>query len=130
MRPPVNNGFSEKGEDFTPSGSGEQSHSAPVSVVVGEGGRLVIPAEMRKKMGVIPGDTVAVRLEAGGLRVVSAKQALEEIRRIARKSKAPGISEVDAFLADRREAQRRSDERFDRLEREAAEIAAERARRG
>lgn len=100
------------------------SFSAPVKAVIGEGGRLVIPAEMRKLMEIGPGDTVSLRIEDGALRVVSPKMALRRIQEIARRLKRPGQSVVDEFLADRREEQRRSDERFDRLEREAAEIAA------
>jgi hypothetical protein len=45
---------------------------------------------------------------------------------LARQHQQPGVDEVDAFIADRREEARRVDERFDRLEREAAEIAAAR----
>jgi hypothetical protein len=54
------------------------------------------------------------------------EMALKRIQDIARKLKNPGESVVDEFLAERREEQRRSDERFDRLEHEAAEIAERR----
>ena len=40
--------------------------------------------------------------------------------------RAAGLPEVKSLIADRREEARRVDERFDRLEREAAEIAAAR----
>jgi AbrB family looped-hinge helix DNA binding protein len=99
----------------------------PVSAVVGEGGRLVIPADMRKLMGIKPGDTVALRLEDGSLRVISSKMALEAIRAQARRVK--GGSEVDDFLAERRKEAKRDDERFDRLEREAADVAASKRKR-
>jgi len=98
--------------------------SPPVAAVIGEGGRLVIPADMRRAMGIKPGDTVSLRLEEGALKVVSPKMALEAVRKLARTLKEPEVSEVDEFLAERREEARREDERFDRLEREAAEIAA------
>jgi hypothetical protein len=51
---------------------------------------------------------------------------LQQIRALAQQHKKPGVDEVDEFIADRREEARRVDERFDRLEREAAEIAAAR----
>src|SRR5262245_37426669 len=101
-----------------------QFPSPPISATIGEGGRLVIPAEMRKAMGITPGDTVSLRLEEGALRVVSPKMAREAVQKFALKWKKHGTSEVDEFLAERREEARRVDERFDRLEREAAEIGA------
>lgn len=102
--------------------------SPPAKAVIGEGGRLVIPADMRKAMGIKPGDTVSLRLEEGALEVISPKMALETVRKLARKLKEPGVSLVDEFLADRRDEERRVNERFDRLEREAAEIAARKRR--
>jgi len=86
-------------------------------------GRIVIPAEMRAAMMVKPGDTVTAEVVNGEFRIVSPEAVLREIRALARQHRQPGVDEVDAFIADRRKEQRRSDERFDRLEREAAEIA-------
>jgi hypothetical protein len=53
---------------------------------------------------------------------------LKRVQGIARELKKPGQSVVDEFLAERLEEQRRSDERFDRLEREAAKISNGRER--
>jgi len=117
-----------QGFDHGPALTAIPSFSAPVKAVIGEGGRLVIPADMRKLMEIQPGDTVSLRIEDGVLRVVSSKMALKRVQEIARKLKKPGESVVDEFLAERREEQRRSDERFDRLAREAAEIAAAKKR--
>jgi len=89
-------------------------------------GRIVIPAEMRAAMLVKPGDTVTAEVANGEFRIVSPEVVLRQIQALARQHKQPGIDEVDAFIADRREEARRVDERFDRLEREAAEIAAAR----
>lgn len=96
----------------------------PVKAVIGEGGRLIIPAEMRRAMGIKPGDTISLRLEEGALKVVSAKQALDTIRKLAKSLKKPGESIVDEFISDRRKEEQRANERFDRLEQEAAETAA------
>lgn len=114
-------GFEEEPQSFQHETS---LPSPPAKAVIGEGGRLVIPADMRKAMGIKPGDTVSLRLEEGALEVISPKMALEAVRKLARKLKEPGVSLVDEFLADRRDEDRRVNERFDRLEREAAEIAA------
>jgi bifunctional DNA-binding transcriptional regulator/antitoxin component of YhaV-PrlF toxin-antitoxin module len=89
-------------------------------------GRIVIPAEMRAAMLVKPSDTVTAEVANGELRIVSPEVVLRQIRALARQQKRPGVDEVDEFIADRREEALRVDERFDRLEREAAEIAVAR----
>jgi len=120
-------GFDEEPQVF--QGADFLVSAPPVSVVIGEGGRLVIPADMRKRMGIGAGDTVALRLDGDSLKIVSSRMALEAVQRLARKLKKPGESEVDAFLAERREETKRVDERFDRLEREAEEISARKRKR-
>lgn len=121
-------GFSEEPQSFG------REDDAPGSVSyarlkIDNAGRVVIPAEMRAAMMVKPGDMVAAEVVDGEFRIVSPETVLREIRALARRHEQPGVDEVDAFLADRREEQRRSDERFDRLEREAAEIAANRGKK-
>ena len=72
------------------------------SLTVGPDGRLVIPREMREAM-LLEGDPhVTAHVEAGELHVVSRRVAIRRLQREASKFKRPGISEVDAFLADRR----------------------------
>ena len=82
---------------------------------VGEGGRLVIPAEMRKAMGVKPGDALVLKVSDGELTAVSQLVSIRKIQERLAPYKKPGENVVDEFLADRREEQRLSDERFDRL---------------
>ena len=97
-----NEGFREESQAFDHD---TDATSAPfswaVTATIGDGGRLVIPAEMRKLMNVKPGDTVALRMVDGYLQVASQSATLKKI------------------WAE----QRASDARFDRLAREAAEIA-------
>jgi AbrB family looped-hinge helix DNA binding protein len=121
-------GFAEEPQSFDTEPAGLASVGY-MRLKIGEAGRIVIPAEMRAAMMVQPGDTVAAEVINGELRIISPQVALREIQALARKHKRPGVSEVDEFIAERREEQRRSDERFDRLEREAAEIRAARDRR-
>ncbi len=92
---------------------------------INSAGRVVIPAEMRAAMLVEPGDTLSAHVEDGELRIVSPKAALKRVQAFARKWKAehPGESVVDELIAERREEARREDERYERFEREAAEIA-------
>ena len=72
------------------------------SLTVGPDGRLVIPREMRDAMLLEKDPHVTAHVEAGELRVISRRVAIRRLQREARKYKRPGISEVDAFLADRR----------------------------
>ena len=82
---------------------------------LGEGGRFVIPAAMREEMGVKPGEDLILYVEDGELRVRSWLRNLRRIQSELSALKRPGESVVDDFLKERREEQRRSDERFDRL---------------
>jgi len=44
---------------------------------VGQGGRVVIPADFRRALGIKPGDRVVLSLDQdGGLRIVTARQAV------------------------------------------------------
>ncbi len=70
---------------------------------VSEGGRVVIPAELRAKHGIAVGDTMQWIDDEQGLRLVSPKTALRRAQAIAALYKRPGLDEVEAFLADKRE---------------------------
>ena len=72
------------------------------SLTVGPDGRLVIPQEMREAMLLDKDPHVTAWVEAGELKVVSRRVAIRRMQAELRPLKRPGISEVDAFLADRR----------------------------
>ena len=72
------------------------------SLTVGSDGRLVIPQEMREAMLLDKDPHVTAWVEAGELKVVSRRVAIRRMQAALRPLKRPGISEVDAFLADRR----------------------------
>lgn len=121
---PPRKGFAEEAQSFKHD-DGLQSVDY-TRLKIDSAGRIVIPAEMRAAMLVKPGDTVTAEVSNGEFRMVSPEIVLRQIQALARQHKEPGVDEVDEFIADRREEARRVDERFDRLEREAAEIAAAR----
>ncbi len=121
---PARKGLAEEAQPFKHDG-GLQSVDY-TRLKIDSAGRIVIPAEMRTAVLVKPGDTVTAEVVNGELRIVSPEVVLRQIRALAQQHKKPGVDEVDEFIADRREEARRVDERFDRLEREAAEIAAAR----
>ena len=76
-------------------------------VKIVDGGKLVIPAAMRRKLGITTGDTVLVDVDDGELRVRSVSRALERARAILRKYVPEGVGLADELIAERRrEAER------------------------
>lgn len=76
-------------------------------VKIVEGGKLVIPASMRRELGISAGDTVMVDIEHGELRVRSVSKALERARSILRRHIPEGVNLSDELISDRRaEAER------------------------
>ena len=77
-------------------------------VKIVNGGKLVIPASMRRELGLSTGDTVLVDIDDGELRVRSVSRAIERARAILRKYVPEGVSIADELIADRRrEAERK-----------------------
>lgn len=66
------------------------------------GGRLQVPAEVRRQLGLADGDAVKIEVVDGEMRVRSARPNWELIHAIARKYVPEGVSVVDDFIADRR----------------------------
>ncbi len=78
-------------------------------VTIGPQGRLVIPAAMRRQLGLEAGSVVLVRLEGDALRLERQEATLDRLR--ARYAKAAGEpSVVDELLAERREEAHRDTE--------------------
>lgn len=71
---------------------------------MGQNGRLVIPAEFRRALGLGPGGEVVLRLEDGGLRLYTAAQAVARSRALVRRyvpeEVAGGLS--GSLVSDRR----------------------------
>lgn len=72
------------------------------SARVSEGGRVVIPAELRARHGIAIGDLLLWVEDEQGLRLVSPRAALRRAQRIAAKYKRAGVDEVDEFIRDKR----------------------------
>ena len=73
------------------------------SVKVIEGGKLVIPAEFRREMGISAGDTVVVEIMSDGdLHVRPLAAAINRAQSIVREFAKGGASMADALIADRR----------------------------
>lgn len=72
------------------------------SARVSEGGRVVIPAELRARHGIAIGDSLLWVEDEQGLRLVSPRAALRRAQQIAAKYKRAGVDEVDEFIRDKR----------------------------
>lgn len=111
-------GFEETGQSQYEAVPGDRKKPMLDRVKLGEGGRLVIPAAMREAIGVKPGDELALEVEDGELKIKSYMAVIREIQARVKELTPPGVDIVEDFLKERREEQRRSDERFERLHRE------------
>ena len=73
------------------------------AVKIIEGGKLVIPAAMRRAMGIARGDTVVVELLSDGeLRVRPLASAIREAQEIVRKSISPDRRLADELMRERK----------------------------
>jgi AbrB family looped-hinge helix DNA binding protein len=84
--------------------SDSQEVTLAQSVKIIEGGKLVIPAAMRRAMGISRGDTVVVELlPEGELRVRPLASAIREAQEIVRNSVKRGRSLADELMRERKE---------------------------
>ncbi|HKI04037.1 MAG TPA: AbrB/MazE/SpoVT family DNA-binding domain-containing protein [Thermoanaerobaculia bacterium] len=77
-------------------------------VPVGPQGRLVIPSEIRRKLGIAPGDVLVAIVEDQRLVLEKREAVLERLRR--RFAHIPtGVSLADELIAERRAESKRED---------------------
>lgn len=76
-------------------------------VKIVDGGKLVIPASMRRDLGFSVGDIVLVDIDDGELRVRSVSRAIQRAQEIVRKYVPEDVGLVDELITERRrEAER------------------------
>jgi AbrB family looped-hinge helix DNA binding protein len=74
------------------------------AVKIIEGGKLIIPAAMRRAMGIARGDTVVIELLADGeLRVRPLASAIREAQEIVRRSVGRNRSLSDELMRERKQ---------------------------
>ena len=69
---------------------------------VSEGGRILIPAEYRRALGVGIGDEVILRLVDGELRIRTLMAAIQHAQALVRQYIPAGRSLADELIAERR----------------------------
>lgn len=89
------------------------------SVTVGENGRMNLPADMRRKLGLTGGGKVFIEQDEDGIvKITTWAQRVAEIQARMAPYKRPGVSIVDELIADRRaenakdEAEMREHEKY------------------
>ena len=100
----MNRGFGEEAQsNFTASTlDGAETQVLRFSAKIGPGGRVVIPAEVRRALGVDEGDVLSGELKDGEINFVSFDSMIAEIQAEMQTLKRPGVDEIESFLADRR----------------------------
>jgi AbrB family looped-hinge helix DNA binding protein len=88
--------------------------SARAKTRLSANGRIVIPAGIRKELGIQPGDPVLMEVEDGVLRIESYPTRISRIQRELAQYIVPGVSLADELIAERREEARREQEEIDR----------------
>jgi AbrB family looped-hinge helix DNA binding protein len=78
-----------------------------VTTRLGEGGRLVLPVEYRKALGLEPGDTVVLALEGGEVRLATPGQAVKRAQALVGRYVRSDRSLADDLIRDRRKEVRR-----------------------
>lgn len=78
--------------------------SNEVRLRLAENGRVVIPAEVRRELGVESGGEIILERQENGYRLTTRRQRIEEAQRYLRRFIKPGVSLVDELIAERREA--------------------------
>ncbi|WP_324715477.1 AbrB/MazE/SpoVT family DNA-binding domain-containing protein [Carboxydochorda subterranea] len=74
-----------------------------VRVKLGKGGRLVIPAEYRKTLGLRVGDEVMVQLAGDELRIFAVRGAVRYAQALVRQYVAAERSLADELIRERRQ---------------------------
>jgi AbrB family looped-hinge helix DNA binding protein len=75
-----------------------------------ENGRVVLPASLRKALGLAKGDKVLIEAEGDRVVLTTARLRRKRAQEIARQYAQPGVSVVDAFLKEKRAEAARENE--------------------
>jgi antitoxin PrlF len=73
-----------------------------VRAKIDQGGRVVIPAEYRRALGLRPGEEVVLQLEEGEIRMLSLAQAIRRAQALVRQYVPEGRSLSEELIAERR----------------------------
>jgi len=72
------------------------------SVKLGKGGRVVIPAGLRRQMGVAVGDELVLRYRDGHLEILTARQAVHAAQELVKRYAGSKRNLAQELIAERR----------------------------
>lgn len=81
--------------------TGALTHGSSVRGHVSKTGRLSLPAELRRAVGLERGGPVRIEIVDGAIRVRTMQEVKDHIRALARESGLAGKASVDDFLKQR-----------------------------
>ena len=76
--------------------------SSAITIRISEGGRVVIPAEIRRELGLEVGDAVTLSVIGKEIRIISRAEALRRAQALVRKRIPQGRSLVAELHEERR----------------------------
>lgn len=85
-------------------------HMNEIKAVIGRGGRLNIPSEHRKALGLAEGDEVLVGISEGAIRIQTREAAIDRVQHMLRDRIGEGRSPMNELIEERREEAWREDE--------------------
>ena len=77
-----------------------------------ENGRVVLPSELRRALGLTKGDKVMIEAEGDKVTLTTARLRRKRAQAIAKRYAQPGVSVVEEFLAEKRAEARHEIERI------------------
>jgi bifunctional DNA-binding transcriptional regulator/antitoxin component of YhaV-PrlF toxin-antitoxin module len=75
--------------------------SQPYHIRIGEGRRVVLPAEVCKAMSLGIGDTITIRVEDNRATLSGVVRTIERFQSLLAERVPPGVSFVDELIAER-----------------------------
>lgn len=73
-----------------------------VRTKVTQGGRIVIPVDMRRRLGIEIGGDVSITLDGESIRILTQKESIKRAQALVKKFVPKGVSLVDELIGDRR----------------------------
>ena len=74
-----------------------------IKTKLGQSGRIVIPTEYRRRLGLEAGDEIVMRLDEEGLHLYTPAQAVARAQAMVRRYVPEGRSLSEALISERRE---------------------------
>lgn len=88
--------------DSSTTHGGTNERLSTFRAVLGDDGRVVIPAAERRRLGFHPGDTLIGESDGTSILLRSHEAVIREVQEFFSPYKWPGVSEVDELIAERR----------------------------